>query len=281
MNTFTFTTFKWDSQSKDLGHSPCLEGGNWVSACVFQVKLIQEQSPFDGRCPVTCHPFLLHLLGWTGPLRAPGPHPALPVECHGHRRRARSGGPLCWALKGSLHEQGVEQGSEKMRSQAGSQGAESDSCNPSVPSLLLSAGDLGAPGLPRVAAAHHRPAGVRAHLPSPVSRGGRARGGLRAGSEGAGRRLHAAPSAPQGELQRVLPAVPRHALGGRHLLSRRFGRGLGARALEPGGPRSGGLSSAGLAVPSPAPGAAALCGLVYLFARLRYFQGYARSAQQR
>ncbi|XP_061044991.1 leukotriene C4 synthase [Eubalaena glacialis] len=28
-------------------------------------------------------------------------------------------------------------------------------------------------------------------------------------------------------------------------------------------------------------GAAALCGLAYLFARLRYFQGYARSAQQR
>ncbi|XP_064451847.1 leukotriene C4 synthase isoform X1 [Mirounga angustirostris] len=28
-------------------------------------------------------------------------------------------------------------------------------------------------------------------------------------------------------------------------------------------------------------GTAALCGLVYLFARLRYFQGYARSAQQR
>ncbi|GAB5566587.1 leukotriene C4 synthase isoform X1 [Prionailurus iriomotensis] len=28
-------------------------------------------------------------------------------------------------------------------------------------------------------------------------------------------------------------------------------------------------------------GAAALCGLVYLFARLRYFQGYARSPQQR
>ncbi|XP_030891031.1 leukotriene C4 synthase isoform X1 [Leptonychotes weddellii] len=27
-------------------------------------------------------------------------------------------------------------------------------------------------------------------------------------------------------------------------------------------------------------GTAALCGLVYLFARLRYFQGYARSAQQ-
>ncbi|XP_045044207.1 leukotriene C4 synthase isoform X2 [Desmodus rotundus] len=28
-------------------------------------------------------------------------------------------------------------------------------------------------------------------------------------------------------------------------------------------------------------GAAALCGLAYLFARLRYFQGYARSSQQR
>ena len=28
-------------------------------------------------------------------------------------------------------------------------------------------------------------------------------------------------------------------------------------------------------------GAAALCGLFYLFARLRYFQGYARSAQLR
>ncbi|XP_049714986.1 leukotriene C4 synthase isoform X1 [Elephas maximus indicus] len=33
--------------------------------------------------------------------------------------------------------------------------------------------------------------------------------------------------------------------------------------------------------PAPLPGAAALCGLVYLFARLRYFQGYARSAQLR
>ncbi|XP_034511726.1 leukotriene C4 synthase isoform X1 [Ailuropoda melanoleuca] len=32
---------------------------------------------------------------------------------------------------------------------------------------------------------------------------------------------------------------------------------------------------------APLPGTAALCGLVYLFARLRYFQGYARSAQQR
>ncbi|KAM9695337.1 LOW QUALITY PROTEIN: leukotriene C4 synthase [Trichechus inunguis] len=33
--------------------------------------------------------------------------------------------------------------------------------------------------------------------------------------------------------------------------------------------------------PARLPGAAALCGLVYLFARLRYFQGYARSAQLR
>lgn len=31
----------------------------------------------------------------------------------------------------------------------------------------------------------------------------------------------------------------------------------------------------------PFAGAAALCGLFYLFARLRYFQGYARSAQLR
>ncbi|XP_005208423.1 leukotriene C4 synthase isoform X3 [Bos taurus] len=58
---------------------------------------------------------------------------------------------------------------------------------------VLLQGDLGAQGLPRFAAAHHWPAGVRAHLPSPS------------------------------ELQRVLPAVPRHALGGRHLLSRRCG----------------------------------------------------------
>ncbi|TEA35389.1 hypothetical protein DBR06_SOUSAS21310014, partial [Sousa chinensis] len=76
---------------------------------------------------------------------------------------------------------------------AGSLGARSDSGNTSSPSLLLAAGDLGAQGLPRVSAAHHRPAGVPAHLPSPS------------------------------ELQRVFPAVPRHALGRRHLLSRRGG----------------------------------------------------------
>ncbi|XP_045383686.1 leukotriene C4 synthase isoform X1 [Lemur catta] len=70
-------------------------------------------------------------------------------------------------------------------------------------SLLLPAGDLGAQGLPRVAATHDRPTRVRARLPSP------------------------------GELQRVLPAVPRHALGRRRLLSRRSGRGAGAHAPEP------------------------------------------------
>lgn len=43
----------------------------------------------------------------------------------------------------------------------GRRGAISDSCNISAPSLLLPAGDFGAQGLPRVAAAHHRPAGAR------------------------------------------------------------------------------------------------------------------------
>ncbi|XP_025871120.1 leukotriene C4 synthase isoform X1 [Vulpes vulpes] len=50
------------------------------------------------------------------------------------------------------------------------------------------------------------------------------------------------------------------------------GAGAGARAAPAG--------SRGRTHPPPA-GTAALCGLVYLFARLRYFQGYARSAQQR
>ncbi|KAM9103588.1 LOW QUALITY PROTEIN: leukotriene C4 synthase [Megaptera novaeangliae] len=60
-----------------------------------------------------------------------------------------------------------------------------------------------------------------------------------------------------------------------------FHEGLRAgqgRTLEPrGSPHQRAHSTP----PSPFPGAAALCGLVYLFARLRYFQGYARSAQQR
>lgn len=91
-------------------------------------------------------------------------------------------------------------------------------------------------------------------------------------------RSHATPPLPQSELQRVLPALPRHTLGGRHLLPRRSGRGAGARALEPQGslPRC-----TYPALLDPSPGAAALCGLVYLFARLRYFKGYSRSAQQR
>ncbi|XP_044913130.1 leukotriene C4 synthase isoform X3 [Felis catus] len=58
---------------------------------------------------------------------------------------------------------------------------------------VLLQGDLCTQSLPRVAAAHHRPARVRACLQSPS------------------------------ELQRVLPAVPRHALGRRNLLSRRCG----------------------------------------------------------
>ncbi|XP_069932618.1 leukotriene C4 synthase isoform X3 [Oryctolagus cuniculus] len=70
---------------------------------------------------------------------------------------------------------------------------------------VLLQGDLRQKSLPRVAAAHHWSAGIRARLPSP------------------------------GELQRVLPAVPRSALGRRHLLSRRrrgpLRPGLPVRAL--------------------------------------------------
>ncbi|XP_037673768.1 leukotriene C4 synthase isoform X2 [Choloepus didactylus] len=125
-------------------------------------------------------------------------------------------------------------------------------CHPAggpAASLLLPAGDLGAQGLPRVAAAHHGAARVPARLPSP------------------------------GELQRELPAVPRRALGRRRLLPRRCGRRGGGRGRGPepeGSPDGRALTG----TPCP-PGAAALCGLIYLFARLRYFQGYARCAQQR
>nr|XP_038940946.1 leukotriene C4 synthase isoform X1 [Rattus norvegicus] len=56
---------------------------------------------------------------------------------------------------------------------------------------VLLQGDLCAKNFPRVAAAHLWPSRVRARLPSP------------------------------GKLQRVLSAVPRHALGRRHLLPRR------------------------------------------------------------
>uniref|UniRef100_A0A8C8UCJ3 Uncharacterized protein n=1 Tax=Peromyscus maniculatus bairdii TaxID=230844 RepID=A0A8C8UCJ3_PERMB len=56
---------------------------------------------------------------------------------------------------------------------------------------VLLQGDLCAQGFPCVAATHFWTSRVRARLPSP------------------------------GELQRVLPAVPRHALGRRHLLPRR------------------------------------------------------------
>lgn len=60
-----------------------------------------------------------------------------------------------------------------------------------------------------------------------------------------------------------------------------FHEGLGSgRACTPWNHRVS-RQLAHLAPPAPLPGAAALCGLVYLFARLRYFQGYARSPQQR
>ncbi|KAF5918115.1 hypothetical protein HPG69_018456 [Diceros bicornis minor] len=123
---------------------------------------------------------------------------------------------------------------------------------PFGPSLLLPAGDLGAEGLPRVAAAHHRPARVRACLPSPVRRGGRARGGK---ERGAGRHGPRPPAAPS---RRPAPC--------RVNCSEYFPLFLAT------------LWVAGIFFHE---GAAALCGLVYLFARLRYFQGYARSAQQR
>ena len=51
----------------------------------FASEMIQEESASAGRSPVMCHPLPLHSLGWTGPLRAPGRHPALPTECRGHR----------------------------------------------------------------------------------------------------------------------------------------------------------------------------------------------------
>ncbi|XP_076994336.1 leukotriene C4 synthase isoform X2 [Tamandua tetradactyla] len=75
---------------------------------------------------------------------------------------------------------------------------------------VLLQGDLGAQGIPRAAAAHHRAARVPARLPSP------------------------------GELQRELPTVSGRALGRRHLLPPRDrgvmrpGLPLSAPALLPG-----------------------------------------------
>ncbi|KAM8941328.1 leukotriene C4 synthase isoform 1-T1 [Lycaon pictus] len=57
------------------------------------------------------------------------------------------------------------------------------------------------------------------------------------------------------------------------------GLGSGQTRTHPGVPGRAPGGSRGR--PGPLAGTAALCGLVYLFARLRYFQGYARSAQQR
>lgn len=74
---------------------------------------------------------------------------------------------------------------------------------------------------------------------------------IRAGSGVSPVRPRAHPPRPtQGELQRVLPAVPRHALGRRHLFPRRCGTARGcARGWSPGGgracsPRFPGLSQA-------------------------------------
>lgn len=144
-------------------------------------------------------------------------------------------------------------------------------------SLLLPAGDLCEKDFPRVAAAHLRPSRVRARLPSPVSVAGLWwRGG--SGVSPAGPHAHQA-CPTQGELQRVLPAVPRHALGRRHLLPRRCRAARGARSEGGAGPRVAGARAHRTA--AALAGAAALCGLFYLFARFRYFQGYARSAQLR
>uniref|UniRef100_A0A4X1VW52 Leukotriene C4 synthase n=1 Tax=Sus scrofa TaxID=9823 RepID=A0A4X1VW52_PIG len=56
-----------------------------------------------------------------------------------------------------------------------------------------------------------------------------------------------------------------------------LGTEQGCTPWNPGGP----CHWAHPTPPAPLSGAAALCGLIYLYARFRYFQGYARSAQQR
>lgn len=61
-----------------------------------------------------------------------------------------------------------------------------------------------------------------------------------------------------------------------------FHEGAGYRGGILGGwSPNGGNACSPHRLASPLAGAAALCGLFYLFARLRYFQGYARSAQHR
>ncbi|XP_032191189.1 leukotriene C4 synthase isoform X2 [Mustela erminea] len=122
---------------------------------------------------------------------------------------------------------------------------------------VLLQGDLRAQSLPRVSAAHHRAAGVRTRLPSPVRLGGRARGGSERSRAPAGSEL------PAPRLRRRPHATRPHR---RVNCSEYFPLFLAT------------LWVAGIFFHE---GTAALCGLVYLFARLRYFQGYARSAQQR
>uniref|UniRef100_A0A5F9CVQ6 Leukotriene C4 synthase n=1 Tax=Oryctolagus cuniculus TaxID=9986 RepID=A0A5F9CVQ6_RABIT len=116
-------------------------------------------------------------------------------------------------------------------------------------SLLLPAGDLRQKSLPRVAAAHHWSAGIRARLPSPVRRG--VQGGLS--------RVVLGPSRP-GQVSSGPPTARRVNC------SEYFPLFLAA------------LWVAGIYFHE---GAAALCGLVYLFARFRYFHSYERSAELR
>ncbi|XP_040851506.1 leukotriene C4 synthase isoform X1 [Ochotona curzoniae] len=118
---------------------------------------------------------------------------------------------------------------------------------------VLLQGHFCAQGLPRVTAAHHRPARLRTCLPSPV----RQQGWGAAGWTGSPRvRLGPVPAQ-----QRIIRPAAR-----RVNCSEYFPLFLAA------------LWVAGIYFHE---GAAAACGLVYLFARLRYFQGYARAAQLR
>lgn len=148
----------------------------------------KSKGPAQGRCPRDWHPPPL-------PHRAPRPHPALPMEVRGMGASPEAtggGGPLPRAFERSpefsveaeVEEKGARPLGGGVPGGCRRRGTRPDS-HPLRPSLLLPAGDLGAQGLPRVAAAHHRPPRVRARLPSPVRRGGRAgQGRARRGGQG-------------------------------------------------------------------------------------------------
>lgn len=160
--------------------------------------------------------------------------------------------------------------------QCGARRSSRPSCPPRARSLLLAAGDLGPQEAPRAASAHHRPAGVRARLQSPVRR----RGGGRGGKGGPGRLLRTS-SVPAGPTAASTSpcSSPRSgwpASSSTKVRARARARAGGGRWAWPAppGPR---LTRPHL----PGPGTAALCGLAYLSARLCYFRGYARSERQR